>query len=38
MKKITLIALILAFFTNFGNATEVNVFQCKTLRFRYSTL
>jgi len=29
MKKITLIALILAFFTNFGNATEVNVFSAR---------
>ena len=29
MKKITLIALILAFFTNFGNAAEVNVFSAR---------
>ena len=29
MKKITLIALILAFFTTFGNAAEVNVFSAR---------
>ena len=29
MKKIKLIALILAFFTNFGNAAEVNVFSAR---------
>ena len=29
MKKITLIVLILAFFTTFGNAAEVNVFSAR---------
>jgi hypothetical protein len=29
MKKITLIALILALFTNFGNETEVNVLSAR---------